>query len=76
MEPEDLNDDGVTVPGLELKGGPSAWREYAGKIVAVAGGEVRAFGATWGECLAAVKSAGLAVESVELVAVPGGVLIG
>ena len=76
MRPEDFDDGGPPLPGVELKGGPDAWREYAGKMVAVANGEVRASGTTWAECMAAVKRAGLGLDSVEFMFVPGGAFIG
>lgn len=57
--PPDSNDDSV-VPGLTLKGGDADWMAYAGKVVAIVEGEVRAFGETWADCFAAADKLGLA----------------
>jgi hypothetical protein len=49
-------------------------REYAGKVVAIVDGEVRASGSTWAECLRAVDSAKLG--AVELLFIPPGSFVG
>ena len=76
MRPEDIDPDEPAIPGVELKGGDATWRRYAGKVIAVGDGEVRAWGETWGACIAAAKRAGVSFESVEFLFVPGGVLVG
>ena len=75
MEPEDLP-EAPTIPAIELKGGAATWRKYAGQVIAVADGEVRAAGETWASALVAAQRAGLSLEGLEFLFVPDGAFVG
>ena len=74
MEPENLEDGLPDQPGVELKGDEAAWRQYAGKVVAVVNGEVRAVGNTWAEALRAVREANLTAP--QMLYIPTGAFVG
>ena len=48
------------MPAIELKGGDETLRKYAGKVIAIVDGEVRASGENWNECIDAATAANLA----------------
>lgn len=73
MGTEDFDRDEPALPGLELNGGEATWRKYAGKVIAIVDGDVRAAAETWGELFDAIDRLGL--QDPLVFCVPSGSLI-
>lgn len=70
MRPEGFDHDEPAQAGLELERGEAAWRQYAGKVIAIGDGGVGAVAESGGEPFDAIDRLGL--EEPLVLSVRGG----
>jgi hypothetical protein len=73
---DDMMNEPIQPPQLQLNGGPSVLDAYKGKSIAIVDGDIRASGDTAGDCVDAIRKLGIALESVNFFDVPRAAFVG